>query len=274
MREFAGVIAHELGHFRQGAGMRASYLIRGVNHWFARVVYERDAWDELLASAVGTDSGWLSIVAGSARAGVALSRGVLWLLMMAGHAISGLLLRQMEYDADLWEMRVAGSAGFEATMLRIATLQSVLGDIQREMKRTWRRQLQLPDNLPVLLQYRTNHLPAEKRHTIENKVGLAKTGWLDTHPSAADRVRRARMVGEDGLFDSDAPAAELFENFDTISRLVTLAHYEDDLNVPTSPDYLIPLEKLLRAQDQPAAPPAPLPVPKMSYDPSAFRKGE
>src|SRR5262245_49474999 len=30
-RELAGVIAHEFGHFRQGTGMRLSYLIRRVN---------------------------------------------------------------------------------------------------------------------------------------------------------------------------------------------------------------------------------------------------
>src|SRR6185436_11492365 len=47
-REFAGVIAHEFGHFTQGAGLRLSYLIRSVNGWFARVAYERDAWDVAL----------------------------------------------------------------------------------------------------------------------------------------------------------------------------------------------------------------------------------
>ena len=45
LSEFAGVIAHEFGHFTQGFGMRLSYVIRSVNGWFARVVYERDAWD-------------------------------------------------------------------------------------------------------------------------------------------------------------------------------------------------------------------------------------
>src|SRR5947209_6371913 len=41
-RQFAGVLAHEFGHFAQGAGMRFTYLIRRINSWFARVVYERD----------------------------------------------------------------------------------------------------------------------------------------------------------------------------------------------------------------------------------------
>ena len=32
--------------------MRLTYLIRSINGWFARVVYERDEWDETLAGVV------------------------------------------------------------------------------------------------------------------------------------------------------------------------------------------------------------------------------
>jgi hypothetical protein len=45
MQEFAGVLAHEFGHFAQGAGMKLTYIIRAISGWFARVVYERDEWD-------------------------------------------------------------------------------------------------------------------------------------------------------------------------------------------------------------------------------------
>src|SRR5207244_3829057 len=44
--QFASVVAHELGHFSQGAAMRLSYLVRTINEWLARIVYERDDWDE------------------------------------------------------------------------------------------------------------------------------------------------------------------------------------------------------------------------------------
>jgi len=81
-RQLVGVIAHEFGHFRQGVGMRLSYLIRSVNFWFARVVYERDAWDEALAGIGRSESLWIVFMVGCARSGVALSRGILWLLMM------------------------------------------------------------------------------------------------------------------------------------------------------------------------------------------------
>ena len=47
-REFGGVLAHEFGHFAQGAGMMTTYMVRVVSMWFARVVYERDRWDATL----------------------------------------------------------------------------------------------------------------------------------------------------------------------------------------------------------------------------------
>ena len=57
---------------------------------------------------------------------------------------------------------------------------------------------------------------------------------------------------------------------------MTLAHYEDDLEVPTSPDFLIPLEQLVREKSEPAtaAPPAPAPLPLMAYDPTRFQRPE
>jgi len=47
LQEFGGVLAHEFGHFSQGLGMRLSYLVRAIIHWFVRVVYQRDQWDEI-----------------------------------------------------------------------------------------------------------------------------------------------------------------------------------------------------------------------------------
>lgn len=44
-RQFAGVLAHELGHFTQTAGMRLYFLIGHIRFWFSRVACERDKWD-------------------------------------------------------------------------------------------------------------------------------------------------------------------------------------------------------------------------------------
>ncbi len=276
-RELAGVIAHEFGHFRQRAGMRVSALIRRVNGWFAQVIYGRDGWDEVLDSWSGGLDGhgfWIAIMLGCARLGVGVSRGVLWLLMIAGHGVSSALMRQMEYDADRCEIRLAGSAAFESVFVKLAALEAVMRDLHTEMRRSWRSKFQLPDNLPVLVEVRAARMPADRRAMLESKVGLGKTGWLDTHPSTADRVRRARQAAMPGYEVSDAPARELFGNFDTLSRLVTLAHYEDDLNVPVTPDFLIPVDVGLGRTPE-SAPPTQAKVraavPMMAYDPSGFQ---
>lgn len=248
-RQLAGVIAHEFGHFRQGVGMRLTYLIRSVNFWFTRVVYERDAWDEAIAQAGQSESIWIVLMVGCARAGVALSRGILWLLMMAGHGISGFLMRQMEYDADKWEARIAGSESLEMTLLRLSSLGHVLEKIHLEMRRSWRNQFQLPDNLPLLVEHRANHLDPEKRASVENRAGLSKAGFFDTHPSTAERIRFGRRLGEPGVMVNDSPARDLFDNFEGVGRLVTLAHYDDDLNVPVTPDFLIPVARFIEGSD-------------------------
>ena len=269
-RELAGVIAHEFGHFRQGAGMRLSFLIRRINGWFVRVIYERDSWDEAMAGGRAQGS-WIAIMFGCAQFGIWFSRRVLWCLMITGHAICALLLRQMEYDADRCEIRVAGSDAFESTAVKFDVLGAVMKDINLEMRRSWRKQFQLPDNLPVLLEYRAQLLSPETREKIAGKAGMTKTRLLDTHPCAADRIRQARKLGDPGYDISNEPVRDLFENFDAASRIVTLAHYEDNLNVPTTPDFLIPMEQLIRSKREPAPEATPQPsLPVMVFDPGAI----
>ena len=119
-------IAHEFGHFTQGFGMRLSYVIGAVNNWFARVVYERDAWDLWLASLSEDSEDWrIMLVAGTARIAVGFSRLLLKLLMYLGHGVSCFLQRQKEYDADSYEINLAGSETFEITMRKIAVLSEV-----------------------------------------------------------------------------------------------------------------------------------------------------
>ena len=122
VREFGGVLAHEFGHFTQGLGMRLSYVIRSIVHWFIRVVYQRDEWDEWLDAAIGELDirvGWVLLVG---KLFVAIGRGILWILFHIGLAISGLLLRQMEYDADRCETLFAGSDAFASTARKLQLL--------------------------------------------------------------------------------------------------------------------------------------------------------
>ena len=74
MRQLGGVLAHEFGHFAQGAGMKTTYVVRVVSFWFARVVYERDRFDAALENwAKGLDLR-IGIVLHAARLMVWVSR--------------------------------------------------------------------------------------------------------------------------------------------------------------------------------------------------------
>ena len=264
-RQLAGVIAHEFGHFTQGTAMRLSYLIRRVNGWFVRVIFERDSWDAALDEWQSSSESWVSLMFGCARAGVGLSRMLLRALMLTGHAICSFLMRQMEYDADRCEIALAGSNAFEQTMLRMGELGTVRGSLYKKMHETWKTSHRVPDNVPVLIAHHAADIAADAREKISTAMLAEKTGWLDTHPASADRIAAARRAAEPGIFAEDVPAQELLENFRPLSRIVTLAHYEDDLEIPTTEDFLIPVDAVLRppeAEAPAAAPEPPVPIPQ------------
>ncbi|MBI1840866.1 MAG: M48 family metallopeptidase [Verrucomicrobia bacterium] len=232
LQQFAGVLAHEFGHFTQGFGMRLTYVIRRINGWFARVVYERDSWDMVLEEWAADSDYRVALMVGIARLGVWLSRLVLRALMLAGPGIGCFMLRQMEYDADSYQIKVAGSACFESAMRRINILGASMEGAYKHVRTTWNMSKALPDDLAFFLVKHDAHLPAERRTELEDTLGLQTTGLWDTHPSSGDRIRKARQSGEPGIFHLVAPASVLFGNFEAISKQVTLLHYQDDLQLP------------------------------------------
>ena len=112
MRQFAGVLAHEFGHFSQGAGMRLTYVIRQINGWFFRVVYERDRWDMALEAPARAAGFWGFLVLYPTRGCVFLSRRILWALMQVGHGVSCFMLRQMEYEPTATSARWPAASRF------------------------------------------------------------------------------------------------------------------------------------------------------------------
>jgi len=123
VRDFGGVLAHEFGHFAQGAGMRLTYVIRSLNAWFARLVYERDSWDEFLRVASSRIDIRIGIIFYLARFMVWLTRKILWAFMWVGHGLSCFMLRQMEFDADHYETQIAGSDSFAKTSQAIRVIE-------------------------------------------------------------------------------------------------------------------------------------------------------
>ena len=54
LREFTGVLAHELGYFTQGTTLRFTDTIRRIHHWFLQAVFESDIWTNGSTSPLGS----------------------------------------------------------------------------------------------------------------------------------------------------------------------------------------------------------------------------
>lgn len=279
LRQLSGVLAHEFGHFSQGAGMRLTYIIRAISFWFVRVVYERDSWDEWLNERLRTADGGVNLLFQLARASVWLTRRVLWVLMWIGHLVSCFMLRQMEFDADRHEARFAGSDSFQQTARRLAELsvarQMALDDLGRFLDEG-----RLADDLPALVLAKVPRITPEIRRDVLDPMESSKTGLFDTHPADRDRVASARLEKTQGIFrlparfegathpdsqdrnaaardagvaepahfggsDEGLPASVLFRDFRQLARRATLEFYEQQLERKIRAEELHPVESLV-----------------------------
>jgi hypothetical protein len=246
LKQFAGVLAHEFGHFSQGAGMRLSALIRTINVWFARMVYERDSWDETLAGWSASEAN-IQVIALLVRGMVWLTRRVLWVLMMTGHAASGFLLRQMEFDADRYEARMVGGKVFTATARRLQVLNLAARGAYADLASSWAER-RLPDNLPKLIMANVAQIPRPALEALREAEAQGRTGIFDTHPCDRERIARACTEASAGIFHLDGPATDLFRDFDAVSCWATYHHYRGLLGPEFTKDQLYPVADAVQSQ--------------------------
>jgi Zn-dependent protease with chaperone function len=224
-RQFAGVVAHELGHFAQGAGMRVSYIVRSVNAWFARIVFQRDSWDEAVDN-WGEGSTWAGFIALVIWGCVLATRALLWVFMMIGHILSGFLMRRMEYDADRSQARLAGSKTVAKTLRRVAVLNKAFEEAMEIVEGCWAND-RYPDDFATLVVGLADSMSKADRAEVLDDLEEARTGPLDTHPSYSDRVASAEAEDARGVFRLDElPATSLFRDLPTLSAGASLDLYK------------------------------------------------
>jgi len=248
LRALAGVLAHEFGHFAQRTGMRLTFVIRSVNGWFARVVYTRDSWDDALVSASDWDIR-VAVVVWIARFFVWVTRGVLWVLMMLGHALSCFMLRQMEFDADRYEAYLAGGRVFTETARRLPLIavgaQFAHGDLEDSL-----HDERLVDDFVALALENEANLPDAVREEVRKLVDEETTGLLDTHPATAERIASVAALRAPGLFSYEGPATDLFADFGALSRTATRDFYAAVLGDEAARHKLVPFDEYVSARNQ------------------------
>jgi Zn-dependent protease with chaperone function len=249
MRQFGGVLAHEFGHFSQGAGMRMTYVTRSVSYWFQRVVYERDQWDNRLRRlAAGTDVrvGWVFYLA---MFFVWLNRKILWCFMMAGNFVGGFMLREMEFDADRYEAHLGGSETFAQTARRLIVLNIAAQGAHADLGEFY-RDGRLADNLPKLIVANIAQLPSDVQKKIDQMIAESETGLFDTHPADRHRIANAARQRAAGVFRVELPATALFANFDALAKAATWDFYCEIFGKKIAPSKLHPIDGLLKRQQR------------------------
>ena len=240
-RQLAGILGHEFGHFSQGSGMKTTFVIRRINGWFARVVYQRDQLDQMLDDGIAETDFRISIILLFGKLFVVISRGILWCFLIATHTISCMMTRQLEYDADRYEAYIAGSDYFENTSQRLmdlmagqqAMISSVVAALDHET---------LLDDLPGIASSHADAVTRSERKQMKKLSEKGTQGFFSTHPPDDKRIKAAKAYRAEGLFRLEVPARTLFKNYDAICTGVSVDFYRNELGVFVDPNVLVRLD--------------------------------
>lgn len=231
-RQLVGVLAHEFGHFAQRGGMRAAHVINRVNRWLESRAYHRDEWDERLQGWLddgeeGDGGNLLHLACAITQACLGLTRVFLRGLFQLSFRMSRRLSQEMEFDADRYEVAVAGSDSFAGTALRLRALSQAMHEVELLNRKAWREGSLVAD-LPAAAALRMGQWTADDWQAVERLVDNDdETRYWDSHPADQARIANAMAQPVAGMFVDDRPAAGLFADFPALCREVTDHYYRE-----------------------------------------------
>lgn len=250
LNQFAGVLTHEFAHFSQSTGMRASYIINSINLWLYRIACERSAGELMMSEFARTQpSGGAVVFAIIFRIGSWLTRMFFTALLYVAHAISCIMSRQMEFDADRHQARLVGAQQFTATWRRMMELQEGFSAAMGELSDYYRLN-QLPDDLASMVQSSSRRLGSDAKLRIDRELEDPKTPLFSTHPATSSRIKAVEKAQESALFSIDLPATILFRSFEDVCRKASYAQYKHLLGGALFTVTLVPTQTLLKGYAQ------------------------
>jgi Zn-dependent protease with chaperone function len=278
LHQLTEIVGHELGHFSQSTGMRFSILIRNINIWFARVVYEKDDWDTRINTWSREGDFRFALLLNVAKLFIWLNKKLLWGLMWIGEAVSCYMMRQMEFDADRHGLSLVGANWFQNSSERLDILSWAYTIANDDLGNAW-QEGRLADNLPKLINIRAGQLTPKKKQELINSLRKSKQKELfDTHPSTTERIAHAhkydspplfcldlgnhhlenfnkiaRANDAGGIYRASIPSGILLRDLDAFCKSETLYYYETLLEQSIPNNRLIAVEELLNAREKESA---------------------
>jgi Zn-dependent protease with chaperone function len=254
LTEFSGVLAHELGHFSQGAGMRAQVLIHHVNAWVARVVADAAEGNASIEWHSESQVRFILLAKLIIKCFIKLSLWVTKLLFMimlfTAHLLSSIMSRQMEYDADRHEARFTGAASFVATLRRVMELSVGHEKTLSQIPDFWKNGKKLPDDVPAMVAHASRRLTPEQRRIVDAVLARQGAGWFSSHPAPKDRIRAVNAAAEPGIFSLDLPAISLLRDPHAVSVRASYGFYRSRLGNAFDQATMVPVTSYLAQGDR------------------------
>ena len=248
VRQFAGIVAHELGHFSQGHMIRQNALTHFVSGWLTEVALEEDIFDRLVSRLADTLPSFFALPFRIVRLITYSVRRLLFGVMIVGHATSRLVSRQLEYDADQFMVHTAGSDHFAETMNQTIMLAHASAMTLDEVSRIYQDR-RLPTNLPAMIVARARRITPEQRSKMLKGHARSERESFSTHPLTRKRVAAAEALNSKGLVQDDRPAHMLFRNFAELCTKSSEDLYKNVIGEKYEPKHLTDSSLLISELD-------------------------
>lgn len=259
--EFKAVVAHEFGHFAQRS-MGIGQWVSIAQTWVGDLVMRRDMLDRFIHGLSYTDIriawiGWFM------RVLVWALRAIIDQLLRFVIMISRALSRQMEFQADLVSVRVAGSDSLVHALHRLGAADRAWGEAANFVLNENDRGRRCVDMFSVqsrfLERYREVHALADhgvtparparadgSHRVFDHAIGDAPRMW-STHPSNQSREENCKAHYVPSTLD-ERPAWAVFADEHAARRRVT-AHFIELATrpregAPPPPAPMVPVEEV------------------------------
>ena len=244
VRQLAGVIAHELGHFSQGSMVKQNIIIGFVSGWLTEVALGEDRFDRVINGLANNGPPIVRQLFKLVRMVMTAIRRVFYVVMIVGHLVTRMAARQLEYDADQFMAHTTGSAHFADTMRETIVIGHASMQALEDTHRFYRDR-RLPNDLPAMVVTRARRMDDKQRKKLWRGEDQGQAEAFSTHPLTGKRIDAARKLNSKGLVHEDRPAHGLFRDFEKLCQQASEALYKEVIGKEYDPKHLTDSSRLI-----------------------------
>jgi hypothetical protein len=222
--QFAGLITRQLALHRRGAPSGSTNLIRAINGWLWRSVYEQDRLERWITRVNLRPGFHLGRLVLPLKPLSFLARAALWVPMFIGNTVAAALVRRAELDADLCAARLAGRQPLLESIDRVKLIEYTWEGILAELSFLHKEQ-RLAESLPHELAARMRDTTPELAEALMESVIKVKEIPFDSRPSEADRRAAVAAEPAQGVMKCPHQAMALWTDFAKLARDTSLEYY-------------------------------------------------